>query len=61
MSLDEHISRIVPILPTDCRIKKGKKLWERQKIKEMALSQLPGDIWVVFGTHKLYIKEGTLT
>lgn len=57
MRIDELIAIAIPILPTDCRLKRAQKEYERSKMKQQAEQQYASgkDVLVVFGKYKLQI------
>jgi len=60
VSLQERINSVIQILPTDCRIKRGKKTYEREKMLVMVMEQYnrgAEDIKVEFGVYKLSVKR----
>lgn len=60
MTLQEIINNKIQILPTDCRIKKAQKTYQREKMLIMVMEQYNAgaeDIKVEFGVYKLNIKR----
>lgn len=60
MTLQEIINSKIQILPTDCRIKKAQKTYQREKMLIAVMQQYNAgveDIRVEFGIYKLNIKR----